>query len=795
MLEFFRKHQRYFFLIITVVIVISFSFFGTYGAMMSDRGGHEEVVFTAVDGTPIMRSELDEMTLFISTDSGDKLLFGGIWGPNFLNDGVIRRDILSTGFAEQIITAYPDLISEELLLRFAKEKHFVPYTHPQAQFLSIENAWSYFIPEIKKQFDILRSATNPLTSAAIAARISLYLESRKLPPAILRQIMLYQEKQYPWLTHDPNLEAAELAVFNYHTIQDWFGARFLQLTAEVIINSAKLAEKKGYIVTREEALASLWRNAELSFQENSTNPHIGVTSVEEYFREQLRRLNLDMGRATKLWQQILLFRRLFEDASGSAFVDPLFMQQFAAYANDRLQGVSYRLPEPLHLGDFSVLQQFETYLDKISKRSLEDKASLALPKIFLSAEELLKSSPELVQKRYLIEISSIDKAALEEKISLKDSWAWEIQEDHWQMLQKQFPELGMVQAQERAERFAALDKLSEAMREKVDAYARAAIVDSHPAWIEEALAAQEPTKEIISIRLKGGRPPLAGVEKREKLMELLETADKAPVAKGSDLGVGVLDLFTADNKIYYKIRVIDRSRQWEPLLFAEAKNYGVIEQLVNSQLEAYYRKIREGKEKEFRREDGSWSPFVDVKNKVAEDYFAKVLAAIRENYALNKEAKYETMLTVDQAAPFRLYPYVKAIHDQLQAGDNASEALIPDNDAESQKEQDFLQQPSLEKQWFLHYRSWQIERSLPSKDKERDLSQAFSFSPGQWSSIIVPPNGDLSFFRVVAKESGETATGTEQQTVALQRLVGGELQSKLMQQAIALFKEKQAISL
>lgn len=82
MLEFLRKHQRYFFFVITVVIIISFSFFGTYSTVNTEYP-HEQMVVKTVDGTNVSRQELDEMATFISTDSQDKLILGGIWGPNF----------------------------------------------------------------------------------------------------------------------------------------------------------------------------------------------------------------------------------------------------------------------------------------------------------------------------------------------------------------------------------------------------------------------------------------------------------------------------------------------------------------------------------------------------------------------------------------------------------------------------------------------------------------------------------------------------------------------------------------
>jgi hypothetical protein len=52
------------------------------------------------------RSDVDEMALFLATDSEDKMLYGGVWGLNFLNDGVVRKDFLETGLAQELALAY-----------------------------------------------------------------------------------------------------------------------------------------------------------------------------------------------------------------------------------------------------------------------------------------------------------------------------------------------------------------------------------------------------------------------------------------------------------------------------------------------------------------------------------------------------------------------------------------------------------------------------------------------------------------------------------------------------------------
>lgn len=786
MLDFFRRHQKYFFVFITVIIVISFSFFGTYGTLTPERSSRDIIAFTAVDGTNVSRSDLEEMVVFISTDSEDKQLFGGAWGPNFLNNGVVRNDLLATGLAGQLIASYPELLGDELITRLQKEKKFTPYVHPQAKFLSVESAWSYFAPQIKEQFDSLRKAEDPLEKQAVAARIALYLEARKLPPSLLRQMMLYQERQYGWLAHDAALERQDLALFGYHTLQDWFGSRFLHIAAEFIINSAKVAEARGYVVTKEEALASLWNNAQQSYKENSKNPNLGVASVEEYFREQLRRLGIETNKAVKLWQQVLLFRRLFSDGGSSAFVDPLLAKQLVSYGREQERGEAYHLLEPLHLKDFRSLQQFEIYLDTIAPRTAQDKISLALPKVFLPAEELIKKAPEFVQKRYLVDIAHIDKRQLQARVSLKDTWGWEVEDANWKVLQKQFPELGIKNATDSAERYALLDSLDTVTRERVDAFARTALVDSHSDWIDEMLASAPVDRQILSVRLKGGRPPLPGIDKREEFMAALDAA-------------ATLEQFSGDNKNYYRITVIDRSPSWEMLTFAEAKNYDVLNPLLDTQLEAYYKKVREAKEKEYKREDGSWKSFGEIKDKVAEDYFSKVLKAIKDDYALtHSEAKEKIELTADRAASLRLYPYVRAVYQQQRQGGEAEFQVNSDkkgaDDSISMSTVSLPPRQPLDKQWMLEMLQWQMERSRPTAGTV-DPTQVFSLAIGEWSKVFDPANGDLSFFHVTDKSSPEDPAAIVTQTLASQSLLGDEAQRMLMQDVIALIDAKKALSL
>lgn len=780
MLDFFRRYQTYFFAVITVVIIISFSFFGTYNTLPANAI-HEQVVFVAVDNTPVTRLELDEMVTFLGTDNDDKRIFGGIWGPNFLNDGVIRKDFLETGLAAILVNAYPEEIEKDLQGRLEKEKHYTLYSNPQAKFLGVEAAWAYFAPEMKPNFDTLRTADKSIDPEAFSARTALYLAEKQLPSPLLRQVLRYQEKQYSWLTPDPNLERTDLSLFGYHTTEDWFGPRFLRLVSEFIINSSKIAEQKGYQVTKAEALADLQRNSEISFQQNLRNPQLGVASGSEYFNEQLRRMNIDRTKAVAIWRQVMLSRRMFQDIGNAVIVDTLAPQKFLAYANETAAGQLYRLPAELRFADYRALQKFEIYLDAVAYRTLADKEQLTLPTSYLSVETIKKSYPELVQKSYLLQVSHIQKKSLQKKIGLKDMWEWEVDDNNWVQLKKEFPEIGVKTADTRDERFAALDDLDDATRARVDTFARQSIVDVHPEWMQEALQAAEAKQMTVGLQSTGGKA-IFGTENRQELIKLL---DEAPLGKGvSD----ALKEYTGDQKNYYRIAVLERSPQEELMTFAEANKEGTLDKLLDKKLEAYYVKIRDIHPEKFQKEDKSWKSFEDVKNVVADYYFEKQLNAIRRDYAYATGNKGQQPLTGDLAASVRFYAYVRGLQDKMQkdpAQSNLYVSAVPSSDVSS-----LSNKMSVADQWKLEQAAHELKR----EGAEIDMEEVLTLPVQGWTKVNTPVNGDLKFFHLESKEGNGEIADRFEKTEELHRVMSQDSQRHFMQSIVHEIKDKHAIS-
>lgn len=789
MLEFFRKYQWYFFLVITVAVVISFSFFGTYSTLSSNNNWREQTAFKAIDGQSITRLELDEMAVFLATDNEDKLLYGGVWGPNFLNDGVILKDFLETGLAYELVRSYQNELNEDLQKRLDKEKRYKLYTHPQAPFLSVVNVWNYLQPNMATYLSQLQSAQNATDPEAFKTRVQLFLTEKKVPAYMLNRMLRYQENQYSWITPDPNLDHMDLSLFGYHTLEDWFGPRFTRLVSQFIINSAILAEEKGYKVTKAEAISDLIRQADISYQQNKQNPQIGVATPQEYFNEQLRRLNMDQARAVKVWRQVLLFRRYFQDVGHAALVDPLMYQNFHQVADESVSLDRYRLPAALHINDYANLQKLEFYLEATTKRSNKD--PLAIPTTFLTAKEVRKKYPELVQKRYLLEIAQVDKKNLQSRISLKDTWKWEMEESNWAALKKQFPELGVKKAETRDERFAAIDSLSSVTRSKVDAFARAAIIDKHPEWVEEALKEAQSQVKVIGLRLDGNQAPLVGLEVAEKRQELIELLDQVAVGDEAEADAR-LQAFTPNQQNYYRIRVLERELEPEILTFSEARADGTLDQVRDRVLEEYYLAKREDEPLLYQKEDESWKDFESVKGLVTDQYFAKLLKNLQKLQKTLAKENDSASHNRDQAASLRFYNYIQQAKARLEQGESIDQMARLKSDA-STKETDFARAP-LADQWLLEKDVYRLKRG--AKEATIDQTEALTLALQQWSTIKTPVNGDLTFFQV--QERGidpkeEVAVVTKIREA--HAILSADAQRVLARQVLQQLADKQAISL
>lgn len=472
MLEFFRRYQRYFFLVVTVILIASFAFFGTYGTFDQVEEAEDWAVSKSVSGSTIMFSEVQKLSRFIASDRMDSFGSRGL-PPNLCNDGVIRNDLLKDRIGDVIVSKYFDALKGDFEARLDVAKRYRHYAHPQApEFLNAKNVWNHFAPEISQNIDALKQEESATPKVFYLLK-ELYLSGSQLNPEMLRQILIHQHKQCSWLSVDQTLTNRDLGIFGFHSASDWFGNNFVDLAAEFILNAASAAYEKGYRVSLVEAKGDLIHHFQESLESiKRHNPNHNI-----HFHEHLRSLGFDEKSAVQCWQKVLLFRKYFRDVGEAAFVDRMPYREFSEYANSSALVEVYKWP--IQIQSSQDLAEFKFYLKAISENPEE-----ILPTGLKTVSEVEKKYPELVRTRYKAQVAEVSKDKLALKIPVKELWSWQTEEKNWKKLKKEF---SLEAANDADERFLHLNSIDPNLRAKIDAFSRFSIVDEHPEWIEVAL--------------------------------------------------------------------------------------------------------------------------------------------------------------------------------------------------------------------------------------------------------------------------------------------------------------------
>jgi len=590
----FRRYQRAIFFVVTVIIVLSFSFFGTYSSFVSS--GEDRVVFKTSAGKKVRRSELYDYSRFLGSDS--QVSESGFFNP--LNDGAVAEDIIRSGIGEVLVQKYG--LCDELLEKLKREKTFQPYQHAQAPFLSAVQVWNYFAPGIKQSLDIYQALDSSESMQVYTKKAEAYLAEREFPSVYLRQFLQYQQKQFEWLEPDPALSSRSLALFGYSSVSDWFGPAFLDRSCETIIRVAEAARKAGYEVSKVEALTSLRNNVERAIKKFPSDEKV---SVDELFRRTLQQLHLDAGSAAKIWADVLLFRKALLSLPEQVVLSAL---PFDAHLRQRAQRCAlscYQLQPSLRFSSMRELMRFELWLNAVSGA----RKSLLLPEKFLRPDEVIAAWPEFVERRFELNVRAISKSELTKKIRVRDLWDWQI--EHWNEIE--ISQLKEKKVETKQEKFALLDSLSPQVRDQVDAYAAEAIFTAHPEWVSTALDNGEVKKVSLGIRYKGGELLFEGISDRRALIEKLLSSAR-------------LENYSQDSEHYYRVEVLEKSERDSLVSFPELVKDGSLDRVFDRMMEASYSRIKT--DREFRGEKGEPKPFSQVKERVSEIYFAALLSQL-----------------------------------------------------------------------------------------------------------------------------------------------------------------------
>jgi GcvH upstream region-like protein len=757
MFTFFRRYQRVIYFIITGVIILSFSFFGTYSAFVSGKGD-DPVVFRLFDGTPVTRSKCNDYVAFLSTDAQPSE--GG--HVNLLNDGVFLHDIIETGIGELLVKKFPQQFLD-WKGKFRREKSFIPYHHPQAPFIGALQVWSYFSPDLKSAFEEYQELSGEDIVELYRKKTALFRAERQFSPFYLRQVLMHQQKQFPWLEPDVSLEHRSLGLFGYQQISDWYGAHFVEKACQFIMQVAQQAKKAGWSVSSSEVLASLQNNVEKAHRHISSEE-----SPEELFQISLQNLNMDRARAMEVWSHVLLFRRALTELPRDVILDPAVLKKYFQNEERFCELDCFQLQPSLRFSTTKDLWKFETYLQAVSAPK-----GLELPQTFRSVDSVLASYPELVEQRFIVSFSAASIDHISKNIRLRDIWDW--QDAHWDELVASVDELRGVPATDRPKKLAALEKISAAARSHANIIAKEHIVALHPEWIDEALRKESPQTVCVGLRLKGGVLPFEGITDRQAfLSELL----KAPI----DEAYAPLGRYSQDGQHFYSIRVLDKAREQSIVSFPDALADGTMDRILDATLEAAYERMKTDRSREWKNDDGSWKKFSELKEQVGERYFAPLSKKldVLVNVWKQKLPEYCHWDDVKSArVAVRFLPHLDLLEKRLEKeGAEAPFVTVP-----------FL--PTDPKITSLEERPlqdlWKLVRE-PQKVVYRELKEKVAFSGafdspvGSWISPRYSQNFGPFVAKVTATGIGPSDTAVRMSLYSLQETLGKETVLKRAQQ-------------
>ena len=772
MFAFFRRYQRFFFLIVTAVVVVSFSFFGTYSNFASAKEDNS-VVFVGIDGSKVRRIEFTDYVQFFSSEGGNN---GAFTPPN---SGFITNEILQKGIGSLIWKKIAN--GQELLLESSnKERKYVPYTHPQYQFLGLESVWTYFAPNVSDAYKnyrqlLERQEMSPeFAEKLFDAKVKLYCAQTQFPPTLARQVLFYQMKQLG----DRNfaVDSNRLALFGYESLQNWFQKPFVDACVVWIYNIARIAEKEGVQVSDKEVLFEMLKQCQEFLNKEPSLKQQGVESSVQLLHDSLRRMGLDERRATLVMRDVLLYRKFFERLGTAVPVAPQVFESLVENANSFVRLVSYQLPEELRLKNQEQMYKIQLWIDAVRKGAVSSnwEGTLELPKEIKTVQELQKNYPQLVQKQFHVQWAAVDSDDIAESIPLREIWSWQTSNIGWKKLQDTFTELKAINANNATERLAIVDELPQAKREEIDLFSRKNYLLQNPIRIRDAILQAEMKPAVLSVRLEKSVLPFSGITQPESFKKLL-----------SEVVIGELDprfeCYTQDNRYYIRLIVNDRPLHDEVISLGQALSDGTLESLLDETAQTAYSRIRSQNPKSYLQENGEWKPLTAVREEILEKHFSTLISALDRATVVYK-VSFPTLCDWEQVKEARMavrfMPFINSIWNRVEKEPGVIAAYVDDAQGPSGFDD---QHKNI--QWKLKSKMMQIVR--------KEGSPLFSYkslldlSPGALVSPHFRTSEGVVFASIIEKGVDSSFQDLNEKTMTLYREIGDEVIFQYAQKSIA----------
>lgn len=747
MLHFFRKHQRFFFSVVAVVVIASFCFFGTSGISKASRQVDQTVLYKMLDGSKLTRDRLDRMVQFLSHSHFD-FLDDRIASPNWLNSGVIETDFLQVGLGKMVAERILPLVQKDVTRSLCSVAEFSSYRHPRDPFLTAEAVWSQFVPESKPLLSEIRTHGRSSGIGSFSLLTQLYLQQKAFPSLFCKRMLQMQERQEKGLFPDEGIPYADVSLSGLHSLEDFFGMTYLKSVAQVILQGAAQARAMGIEVSLQEAREELLNN--LRSAATRVGREFPANQLYPTFLQVVQGMGMDEAECLSLWKDVILFRKYLSSGEAFAQVDNSSLQEFYDFAHEQAEVECFSLPAALQIKDFFSLLQLQAYIEAVSS-SKDRLHKLSFPQKFLSPAEVEKKLSGLVHRDCVLEYAMLDVKKEAALLGTKEVWEWE-QDCGWDFLVQHFSFLQEKKETVLANRFSVLEQLEEKQRDLVDQFSREKMITLQDQKLKNVLQAKEKSRVSCSFGSSGEGLVVQGIHDKKTLASWIQAAALDETAREK------LEFYSEDGRHFYSIRIVKLEEEPRILTFAEAEKSEVLKNLINKKLEGFYPEMRKKNTLSYLRKDGTWEPLVAVREKVALAFSSDLARSIQEAYKhyMQKEPTEEEKTDPHFYVQHRmLLPMQECIAKEKSDTRTIVEVANP-----------------LLVQWELIRETKKVTRSNKDFFPEKD---SFLMPIGAFSTVQLDKPG---FFRLLSREKAQKISSKESSVV--KRLLLQEMQQKMM---------------
>lgn len=552
MLAFFYKHQKKFIGLVIVAVCVSGIGIGWGRHPEASSRSQRKKVILSIAGRKYSEREFFALKKFFVNEAYP--FTGNPLEWNFLNEGLLTERFLTNKLGEKLFLK----VYSQDFPAFNKEKCYRAYRRFDTPFISAEEVWKSSAPHLYEALMNFQQIENPVSALGFAARVRLFLEEKKFPHYILRQMLEYRRKMFHLPQDTALLQGKDLRLFGYGNLSDWFGDAYVSTAVEALLRFVNEQKKHIHMPSIKEAQQDFYDKAHQAFVKLSKHTEMQLT-FDQFVANYFDFIGVSSSEFFKIYREILLCKRAFLQLEGSVTFDYRPLQEFFSMGKDSTSVEMVKLPREYHFKTLEDLEAFEVYLHLVGQGTQD---CLDVPRFVLPIKKIKVKAPQLVGRRFSLTYKTICLQDFETRVPMVEVHQWQQNPDHFHLLLQEFPKIETCTSSKD------FQNLKPALVEKIHSFTRKEILRSRPEKIKEWLA-QSVSKSNEVFLSSGKDSVLKGIIDGKELATLLIDNE-------------ILEAYTQDGEHYYTFVVDTCFGEEEILPYREVLRKGLTESLVTS---------------------------------------------------------------------------------------------------------------------------------------------------------------------------------------------------------------------